>query len=59
MKHEIIANRIQFLVNHRIFKKVEQPANSDYIICDDRFCYPNEWILNDYIFFKKLCNLEG
>lgn len=55
MRHEIIGNRICFMLRYG-FHKVEEFDN--YVIADDKYYYPTEWIMNDYIFYYKICRLN-
>lgn len=56
MKHEIITGKILFMLSHG-FKKVIQPPNVEYIIADNKY-YPISWLLNDYIFYNKICRIK-
>jgi hypothetical protein len=53
-RSEFYSNRIAFMLKCG-FKKVEQFDN--YIIANDRYCYSYSWLENDYIFYKKICNV--
>lgn len=54
--NELITDRIHFMLRHG-FKKVVQPFNADYVIVDDKYYYSIVWLLNDYIFFGKICRI--
>lgn len=56
MRHEIITGKILFMLSHG-FKKVIQPPNVEYIIADNKY-YPISWLLNDYIFYNKICCIK-
>lgn len=53
-RSEFYSDRIAFMLK-RGFKKVEQFDN--YIIADNRYYYPYNWLENDYIFYKRICNI--
>jgi hypothetical protein len=55
MMHELVSDRLIFMLKHG-FKRIEQ--FDDYVIADNKYYYPICWILNDYIFYKKICRLE-
>ena len=53
-RSEFYSNRIAFMLKCG-FKKVEQ--FDDYIVADNRYYYPYTWLENDYIFYKRICNI--
>lgn len=54
MMHEVISERIQFMLK-RGYKKIEQ--FDDYVIADNKYYYPISWIVNNYIFYTRICKL--
>lgn len=39
------------------FDKVE--VCDGYVVANDEFVYPFAWLENDYIFYRKICKIEG
>lgn len=53
---EFITSRILFMMDYG-FTNIER--FDDYIIANGKYYYPLAWLENDYIFFNKICRIDG